>query len=155
MQRYPQPGCIVEYMEGNVPQIAMVLEGDENRLRLLLPNRREAKLSSSRVLPWLGPCFNPAASRDDSVRILEEHKKKREELARSLPLLEAWEMAQGEIDEALASWFAELFDTNPDEDTVAAFGRGLLNLKAISDFSRRISRFTALRPLKNACMKSA
>lgn len=130
MQRYPQPGCIVEYMEGNVPQIAMVLEGDENRLRLLLPNRREAKLSSSRVLPWLGPCFNPAASRDDSVRILEEHKKKREELARSLPLLEAWEMAQGEIDEALASWFAELFDTNPDEDTVAAFGRGLLNLKS-------------------------
>ena len=53
MQRYPQPGCIVEYMEGNVPQIAMVLEGDENRLRLLLPNRREAKLSSSRVLPGL------------------------------------------------------------------------------------------------------
>ncbi len=73
-------------MEGNVPQIAMVLEGDENRLRLLLPNRREAKLSSSRVLPWLWPMFfNPAASRDDSVRILEEHKKKREELAREPP----------------------------------------------------------------------
>lgn len=117
-------------MEGNAPQIGMVLEGDENRVRLLLPNRRESKLSVNRLLPWLGPSFGPPKSRDEAVKVLDEHKCRREELAKALPLLDAWEMAQGEIEEAPASWFAELFDSSPDEDTIAAFGRGLMSLKS-------------------------
>ena len=46
--RYPAPGCIVEYMEGNAVQIAMVTEEVGGRLRLLLPNRRETRLTVRR-----------------------------------------------------------------------------------------------------------
>ena len=53
--RYPAPGCVVEYMEGNAVQIALVTEEVGGRLRLLLPNRRETRLNSSRLLPWIGP----------------------------------------------------------------------------------------------------
>ena len=49
--RYPAPGCIVEYMEGNAVQIAMVTEEVGGRLRLLLPNRRETRLTAARLLP--------------------------------------------------------------------------------------------------------
>ena len=45
--RYPAPGCIVEYMEGNAVQIAMVTEEVGGRLRLLLPNRRETRAKKS------------------------------------------------------------------------------------------------------------
>ena len=53
--QFPAPGCIVEYFESNTPQIGMVTEEARGRLRLLLPNRRETKLPSSRILPWTGP----------------------------------------------------------------------------------------------------
>ena len=48
--QYPAEGCIVEYLESNAVQIAMILEANEKRVRLLLPNRRELNLSRSRLL---------------------------------------------------------------------------------------------------------
>lgn len=38
-------------------------------------------------------------------------------------------MAQGEVTQAPARWFAELFVTDPDEDTVAAYAHALLSAK--------------------------
>ena len=49
--RYPGAGCVVEFMQGNAPQIAWVLEEQNGRLRLLLPNRRETALQAARILP--------------------------------------------------------------------------------------------------------
>ena len=69
--RYPAPGCIVEYMEGNAVQIAMVTEEAGGRLRLLLPNRRETRLTAARLLPWLGPLHAADAGREGAVRLLE------------------------------------------------------------------------------------
>ena len=37
----PAAGCIVEFMQGNEPQIAWVMEEQKGKLRLFLPNRRE------------------------------------------------------------------------------------------------------------------
>ena len=42
--RYPQCGCIVEYLEGNAVQIAVVVGENGDRLRLLLPSRRACSL---------------------------------------------------------------------------------------------------------------
>ena len=50
--QYPSAGCIVEYLEGNAIQIALVTEESGGKLRLLLPNRRETRLTTSRLLPW-------------------------------------------------------------------------------------------------------
>ena len=55
--QYPSAGCIVEYLEGNAIQIALVTEESGGKLRLLLPNRRETRLTTSRLLPWAGPAL--------------------------------------------------------------------------------------------------
>lgn len=128
--RYPAPGCIVEYMEGNAVQIAMVTEEAGGRLRLLLPNRRETRLTAARLLPWLGPLHAADAGREEAVRLLETHKKAREELAAAVPVMDAWELAQGEVATAQAQWFAELFVSDPDPDQVSAYGRALLACKS-------------------------
>lgn len=127
---YPAPGCIVEYMEGNAVQIAMVLEESGGRVRLLLPNRRELRLSATRLLPWLGPATGAGASREEAVQLLERHRAIREAQTAGIDVQAAWELAQGELDSADARWFAELFHPEPDADQVAAQGRALLACKS-------------------------
>ena len=128
--RYPAPGCVVEYMEGNAVQVALITEEAGGRLRLLLPNRRETRLNASRLLPWLGPLHGADLGRDEAVRLLEQHKKCREDLASDVPVMDVWEMAQGEVNVAPATWFAELFTSDPSADQVSAYGRALLACKS-------------------------
>lgn len=128
--KYPGPGCVVEYMEGNAPQIALVTEEQKGKVRLLLPNRRETTLGVNRLLPWAGPTLSGLSGRDASVQVLETHRARRESLAASLDMLDVWEMAQGEMERATAEWFAELCVDAPDADTVAAYGRALLACKS-------------------------
>ncbi|MDE7371335.1 MAG: RNB domain-containing ribonuclease [Desulfovibrio sp.] len=128
--RYPAPGCIVEYLEGNAVQIAMVMEEAGGKLRLFLPNRRETRLTSARVLPWLGPLHEGAPGKGEMARLLEAHKARREQLAAAVPVDELWELAQGEVEAAPARWFAELMETAPGPDEVAAYGRALLACKS-------------------------
>lgn len=126
---YPYPGCIVEYLEDNSIHIAMVVEDSGGKLRLLLPGRREVKLSANRVLPWIGPVHPAGLTKDEIVKVLEKHKTTREEKSAQIPALEIWELAQGEISRAPADWFAELMESEPDIDTIAAYGRALLACK--------------------------
>lgn len=127
--KYPAPGCVVEYLEDNAIHIAMILEESGGKLRLLLPSRREVKMSSNRLLPWYGPLHSSGLGKEEAVRILEGHRKLREERTAQIKPLEVWEVAAGEIGEAQADWFAELFESDPDADWVAAFGRALLACK--------------------------
>lgn len=131
--RYPGAGCVVEFMQGNAPQIAWVLEEQSGRLRLLLPNRRETALQAARILPWPGPAYDGSHSRDAALEILERHRLKRESF--SVDALELWELAQGEMEQAPAQWFAELSMTAPDADAVAACGHALLNAKSHFKFN--------------------
>ncbi|MEG6549975.1 ribonuclease catalytic domain-containing protein [Desulfocurvibacter africanus] len=127
--RYPGPGCVVEFMQGNQPQLAYVVEEQSGRLRVLTQNRREAKLPASRLLPWSGPAYPANLSRADTERLLDSHVAKRRELAAGIDVLELWSMAQGEVEQAKAEWFAELLWADPDPDQVAAMGRVLLDCK--------------------------
>ena len=128
--KYPGPGCIVEYMEGNSPQIAWVSEEQDGKLRVLLPSRRETRLSANRLLPWSGPAGSATLGKDEVVNLLARHAVRREELCRAVDPLAAWEAVQGELDYANVLWFAELFENEPDIDTVAAYGRALLACKS-------------------------
>lgn len=128
--RHPAPGCVVEYMEGNAVQIAMVTEEVSGKLRLLLPNRRETRCTVARLLPWFGPLHASSLGKEEAVRILAEHAAVRQQLAADVPLMDAWELAQGEVTTAPATWFAELFHTDPTMDQVAAYGRALLSCKS-------------------------
>ncbi len=129
--QYPGTGCIVECMQGNVPQIAWVLEEQNGRLRLLLPNRRETTLQAARILPWAGPVLtHEGTSRDAIIGLLEKHRKLRSDAVAVINPLELWELVQGEVVQGTAEWFAELVHANPDADTVAAFGQVLLACKS-------------------------
>ncbi len=127
---YPGPGCIVEYMEANILQIALVLEEQGGKLRLLLPNRRETKLGANRLLPWSGPVVTDMSSRDFLINALVTHKEKRKQLAEPIDALELWELSQGEMEKATAQWFAELFIENPSVDHIAAYGHVLQECKS-------------------------
>lgn len=127
--RHPVPGCVVEYLEGNAVQIAVVTEEVAGNLRLLLPNRRETRLKSSRVLPWMGPLLTVGEGKEENIRALDLHKKKREDLLASISLEEGWELIQGEEQRVSALWFAELLEQSPSADLVAACGRALLACK--------------------------
>lgn len=131
--RYPGAGCVVEFMQGNAPQIAWVLEEQNGRLRLLLPNRRETALQAARILPWPGPAYEKDRTRDAALEILERHKRRRE--VANVDPLELWELAQGEVEQAPAQWFAELALSEPDMDAVAACGHALLRAKSHFKFN--------------------
>ena len=125
---HPGTGCVVEFMQGNAPQIAWVLEEQGGRLRLLLPNRRETNLQSSRLLPWSGPQY-AVSSRDVMISTLQEHATRRADRAATLNPVEWWELAHGELDRADAGWFADLTGEPLDADLVAACGHALLACK--------------------------
>ncbi|EFL50327.1 ribonuclease II [Solidesulfovibrio fructosivorans JJ]] len=129
LERYAGPGCLVEFMQGNQPQVAWVLEESSGRLRLYTLTKREEKLAASRVLPWMGPRYDGTRDRSEMLEILAAHQVRREAAAKAIAPLELWELAQGEVREESAEWFAGLVGEEPDVDAVAAMGRALLSCK--------------------------
>ena len=129
------PGCVVEYLHSGQPLLGWIVEAQPSRVRLININKREMKLPHSRLLPWPGPCYQPDASRQDMLDILERHAVRRETLAEQVQPLEIWELAQGELSQATADWFAHLLWSDPDVDHIAAMGRALLRAKTHFKFS--------------------
>ena len=127
--QYPTTGSIVEFMLGNKPQPAFVLEEQKDSLRVLTLTKREMRLARNRVLPWSGPHYNAMPDRQGIQHILEEHQARRLGAAQGIDPMQLWEMAQGEVDKAQAQWFAELLWPAPGVDEVAAVGHALLGCK--------------------------
>lgn len=126
---YPAPGCIVEFLEHNSVQIAMVLEESSGKLRLLLPSRRETKLAVNRLLPWYGPLLPVGMGREDAVRAMESARELRRVYKAEVDPLAVWEISQGEIEKANIDFLAGLFENNPDINKLAAYGHALLDFK--------------------------
>ncbi|MFW5489583.1 MAG: ribonuclease catalytic domain-containing protein [Desulfovibrio sp.] len=142
--QHPGPGCVVEFMQGNAPMLAWVLEEQSGKLRLYTLNKRETKLPASRLLPWSGPALSPDVSKNDIEAELNSRQEKRQTIEASLDVAELWEMAQGEVPSAPAPWFAEMIFQEPDADQIAAMGRALLAGK--SHYKFQPPEFTILDP---------
>lgn len=129
---HPGPGCVVEFLHGNKPQLAIVVSESGGRLRLFTQHKRETNLPAARVLPWSGPQCSATLSRSEQEAMLEERHHIREELEGTIDPMEIWELAQGELDKADLSWFAELLwgkEEARGADRRAALGRVLLQCK--------------------------
>ena len=133
--RYPGPGCLVEFMQGNSPVQAVVLEDQGGRMRLYGVNRRESKLQSNRILPWSGPDLGHGLSRQRMDEALEECRALRASIASGISALDVWELTQGEVPKASAEWLAGLVWGSPGVDQEAALGHVLLAAKAHFRFS--------------------
>ena len=88
--QFPGPGCLVEFMQGNSPMQAVVLEEQGGRLRVYAVNRRESALSASRLLPWSGPSLGSGLSRQRMDEALEKHRSLRAAIAAGISPLEVW-----------------------------------------------------------------
>lgn len=135
MIRFPGPGCIVEFMQGNRAQQALVLEEHSGVVRLYTLSRRETKLPVSRLLPWFGPTNALPDSRQAMQSLLEETRRLRETLLLEIDPIALWEMASGEVEHAPVDWFAELLCQNPDCHQIAATGQALLECKTHFKFN--------------------
>lgn len=124
-----RPGTVVEFMHGDQPQLAWVLEDISGKLRIITINKREIKLPAARLLPWHGPVLNADSNRQEIQDILNSHQEKRGEIQASLDVMELWDLSQGELESAPLTWFADLLWEEPDADQLAALGRGMLNAK--------------------------
>ncbi|MDL2207413.1 ribonuclease catalytic domain-containing protein [Desulfovibrio sp. OttesenSCG-928-M16] len=133
---YPGPGCLVEFMQGNSPMQAVVLEVQGDKLRIYALNRRESKLAASRLLPWSGPTLGAGRlSRQSMDEALEERRALRASIAADISALEVWELTQGEISRTSANWLAGLLWEQPSIDHEAALGHVLLGAKSHFRFS--------------------
>ncbi|QJB55025.1 ribonuclease catalytic domain-containing protein [Pseudodesulfovibrio sp. zrk46] len=124
-----RPGTVVEFMHGDQPQLAWVLEDASGKLRILTINKREMKLPAARLLPWHGPVHDSESNRQEIQDILNSHQEKRGEIQAGLDVMELWALAQGELESAPLSWFAGLLWEEPNEDEIAALGRAMLGAK--------------------------
>ena len=122
-------GSLVEYLQDNQPVIGYVQEDSPKQLRVLNINKRLVKLSSARLLPWVGPVLASELSRQDILEALQQHQHMREQLQDTIDPLEIWELAQDEVRDAQVEWFAGLIWQDPDVDHVAALGRAMLRCK--------------------------
>ncbi len=125
-----RPGAVVEFLQDNEAHLAWVLEESSGRLRLLTRTKREVKLPEARLLPWSGPEFAPGATREEIGHRLDDIEARRRGIMAGVNAVELWEMAQGELTQAPAEWFAQLLWTDPGVDEIAGLGRALLAAKA-------------------------
>jgi exoribonuclease-2 len=132
---FPSEGCLVEFMHGNSPVPAVVLDARKDRLRLYSVAKREISLSPSRLLPWSGPFLGTGLSRQRTDEILEERRALRDSLAAEISVPELWGLVQGELTSASAEWLAGVLWADPDIDREAALGRALLSAKSHFRFS--------------------
>ncbi|WP_462327186.1 ribonuclease catalytic domain-containing protein [Desulfobaculum sp.] len=133
--RHPASGCIVEFMHGNRPNLAWVLEDQSGRYRVLTITSREMKLPGARLLPWTGPAENSGLNREEIMERLRHHQERRDALAKEIDPKEIWDLSQGELDRATTEWFAGLIWDEPDIDQVAAMGHVLLDYKTHFKFN--------------------
>ena len=135
MIRFPGPGCVVEFIQGNRAQQAIVLEEQSGTLRLYTLSRREVRMPASRILPWFGPSNPLPESKQDLHSALEATRLRREALSAEIDPVYLWNIAHEEITHASARWFAELLWQEPDLDQVAACGHALLECKTHFKFN--------------------
>ncbi len=121
---------IVEFLQDSVFQSAFVIEEQDKKLRILLPNRREQTIQENRVLPWAGPTVKNLDSKEEMVQLLNAHIEKRVSIANSVDTLSLWEMVQGEVDKASIEWLAEIIFQETNADVYSGLARALLEHKS-------------------------
>ncbi len=124
-----RPGAVVEFMHGDQPQLAWVLEEQSGKLRIWTINKREMKLPASRILPWYGPGHDPSSTKQEIQDRLNAHQQRRGEIQAGLDVMELWDLAQGELEKAKLTWFADLLWEDAGPDHLAALGRAMLSAK--------------------------
>ena len=119
-------GTIVEIRRSNKSQVALCLNCEKNKVRLLLINNKEISLDPQKVL---FPSKNPLdmnLPREELLKILRDTQEEREQLKAEIPLEELWLLLAEEEGTSSAEEIAELnFGENPTQEKIAIVYRAL------------------------------
>ncbi len=91
-----ESGKIVEFIDRQRINCAVVLEVSRQKLRLLTENNREIKMSEGRLLHKSNQHLELAGGRDHLVSALKDTVRRREDLARQVDIRELWEVLNTE-----------------------------------------------------------
>ena len=91
-----EPGIVVEFIDRQKINCAVVLEADRQKLRLLAENNREIKMSEGRLLHASNRSLDLSGGRDRLVAGLKETVRLREALSEKVDIQELWEVLNAE-----------------------------------------------------------
>ncbi len=120
-----EPGWLVEFFEEKRILVACVLELKGERLHVLTQHSRELTLARKRLLHACPGKLPPGRSRQQILDLLQEAAKIREELKKTIPLQELWELLASENQPQSVEELARLWFAGTSCDQVAAMGRAL------------------------------
>jgi len=121
-----ESGNIVEYIDRQKIICAVVLEGKNQKLRLLNENNREVKLSENRLSHSGKSRLNPSMGRDKLVESLKERVSRRNDLAEEVDIRELWEILNTEqewidLDTMTEFCFSEASSADHSSAVIRAF----------------------------------
>lgn len=119
-------GSVVEFLQDQAVQTAVVIGTKNQRLMVLSENNKEMNVSKNRILQIIGPKLDPTQKRDELIFTLQEISKRRKALAESINVEELWTLLEEEATEFSAKELAEFIFTEPDVDKMAAVQRAVL-----------------------------
>jgi exoribonuclease-2 len=129
-----EPGNIVEYIDRQKIQCAVVLDVKNQRLRLLSENAREVTLSSQRLSHRSSASLDPTVGREAMIQSLKETAARRIALGNSVDIPSLWEVLNTEqqwIDLATMTGFVfpGAQDADHESAVVRAFFKNRLYFK--------------------------
>ncbi len=124
-------GKIIEYLDNGKFICGFVTEYTQKRVHLLNHNKREIKLSTSRIIHCSTQSFPTSSSREQLYNLLEDVHQKRCSLTEKVNLEEIWELVIDENSDSYdPAFLAELaFGEEASDDRVSALLRAVLTNK--------------------------
>ncbi len=122
-------GTVIEFLQDQKIQTAMVVSSKNQRLLVLSENNREINISRNRLLGIVGPRINESMNRTEIVKVLQEISERRDNLSKDIDVEDLWNVLEGEEAEFTARELAEFIYNNPEPDEVAGVQRAVLQNK--------------------------
>ena len=121
-------GKLVEFIDKNRVNLALVQAVNKGRLNLLTPAGREAALAAGRVLLFTNSRLPPGKPRADQMDFMNQAQERRRELAEQVDVAELWELVHEEDEPLPLADLAELAFGRPvSDDQLSATLRALFD----------------------------
>jgi exoribonuclease II len=132
-------GCIVEYIEQQRIIAAVVLQEKKGKLALLNENNREINLSEKRLSHISEACLDTSLARQSIVNHLKQLAQNRDNLSKTINIMELWEIFNEESDDIdLSAMTVFCFDPPVNPDHEAAVIRAFFCDKLYFKFNQTI-----------------
>ena len=133
-------GSIVEYIDQQKIIAAVVLQEKKGKLGLLNENNREVNFSEKRLSHISQTCIDTSLARQSIVNQLKQRAKDRDSLAKTINIIELWEIFHEEPEEIdISAMTSFCFDPPLHSDHEAAVIRAFFSDKLYFKFNKMLN----------------